>query len=205
MRRSIVVAAAVLGGIVGGTLFGDRVIAAADKIMQVAEQNLDANGYIRVHEQGTANVAVTNFPASQNVAVTNLPAVQMVQLAGREAFTAGESINAQIIPDGDVSGEDTFTVPAGKRLVIEFVAAQFILFGGQTPFVLFIDATHNGTIYRYRLAPKPNAQAGYFDVAEKVTIHADPGSSVRVVGSRFPQTAGIGEFVYSVSGYLEPF
>jgi hypothetical protein len=51
--------------------------------LPVAEQNRDANGLIRVHEQGTANVnvtsgslkvggavSVTNFPATQNVFVT---------------------------------------------------------------------------------------------------------------------------------------
>jgi hypothetical protein len=207
MRRSIVVVSIVLlGGALGGTLFGDRVLEAAAKILAVAEQNLDSNGYIRVHEQGTANVAVTNFPATQNVTVTNLPTTQNVavtNLPAREPFTAGESIVAQAIPDGDFSGDHTFTVPADKRLVIEFVNGQFQLPGGQQPFILFIDALHNGTTYRHRFAADALPLTGYFNVEEQVTIHADPGTTVRVVASRFPQTAGNGSFVYLVSGYLE--
>lgn len=46
------------------------------------EQNLDTNGLIRVHEQGTPTVSVGNFPATQPVTGTvnvgNLPATQPV-------------------------------------------------------------------------------------------------------------------------------
>ena len=203
MRRTVVLLVALVGGMVGGTLFGGPVVRAAAHAQDVIEQNLDASGFIRVHEQGTANVAVTNFPASQNVAITNLPTVQNVALTGREPFAAGESVVAQTIPDGDVSGEHTFIVPAGKRLVIEYVNATMILPGGQNPFNLFIDADRGGVTYRYRLTPKPLAVAGYFSVEEAVTIHADAGTAVRVVASRFPQTAGNGSFVYAVSGHLE--
>ena len=214
MRRSLVLVFALAGGVVGGTLFGGPALSAAAHVQDVLEQNLDATGFIRVHEQGTANVAVTNFPASQNVAVTNfpasqnvavtnLPSVQNVALDGHEPFAAGESIIAQTIADGDVSGEHTFIVPGGKRLVITFVSAQLILPGGQNAFMLFIDTIHNGTTYRHRLLPKATAVNGYFQLDREVTIHADPGSAVRVVASRFPQNAGDGAFVYSVSGYLE--
>jgi hypothetical protein len=214
MRRTIVLVVALLGGVVGGALFGGPVLSAAAHAQDVLEQNLDASGFIRVHEQGTANVAVTNFPpsqnvavtnfpASQNVAVTNLPSVQNVALAGREPFTAGESIVAQTIPDGDFSGEHTFIVPAGKRLTIDFVNAQLWVPAGENPFVLFVDAVDHGTTYRYRLLPTATGATSYYDVESNVTIHADPGSAVRVVASRFPQTAGDGWFVYSVSGYLE--
>jgi hypothetical protein len=204
MRRSIVVVVALVGGVLGGTLFGGPVLSAAAHVQDVLEQNLDASGFIRVHEQGTAHVAVTNFPASQNVTVTNLPSTQNVVLTGHEPFAAGESITAQTIPNGDVSGEHTFIVPAGKRLVIEYVNATMILPGGQNPFVLFIDAERNGTTFRYRLTPKPLAVNGYFSVEQAVTINADAGTAVRVVASRFPQTAGDGSFVYAVSGHLEP-
>jgi hypothetical protein len=216
MRRTILLVVALAGGAVGGTLFGGPALKAAARAQEVLEQNLDASGFMRVHEQGTANVAVANFPAtqnvavtslpaSQNVAITNLPAVQNVALTGRSPFAGGESINAQPIPDGDVSGEHTFVVPVGKRLVIEYVTAQMILPGGQNPFVFFIDADHNGTTFRYRLTAKPVGVPGYFVVEQQVTINADPGSAVRVVASRFPQNTGNGSFVYAVSGPLESF
>jgi hypothetical protein len=45
---------------------------------QVREQNLDGSGFIRVHEQGTANVAGTvnvgNLPSVQDVNVLSMPA-----------------------------------------------------------------------------------------------------------------------------------
>jgi len=48
--------------------------------VRVREQNLDANGFIRVHEQGTANVAGTvnvgNLPAVQDVNVVSQPSAQ---------------------------------------------------------------------------------------------------------------------------------
>ena len=49
---------------------------------QVREQNLDASGFIRVHEQGTANVNLTNasVPVSGTVNVGNLRAVQDVNV-----------------------------------------------------------------------------------------------------------------------------
>jgi len=48
------------------------------QVQPVREQNLDAGGYIRVHEQGTANVNVTNgsLPVSGTVNVGNFPAAQ---------------------------------------------------------------------------------------------------------------------------------
>jgi len=54
---------------------------------QVREQNLDGSGFIRVHEQGTANVAGT-------VNVGNLPAVQDVNVVSMPPPAAGRLIDA---------------------------------------------------------------------------------------------------------------
>ncbi len=85
MRR-IVVLAAVLG-VVSGVLgaFAFSVLsdeASAALFAFVRETNVDANGDIRVHEQGTANVNVTNdtVPVTGTVDVGNLPAVQDVNV-----------------------------------------------------------------------------------------------------------------------------
>jgi hypothetical protein len=71
--------------------------------LPVAEQNRDANGLIRVHEQGTANVnvtsgslkvggavSVTNFPATQNVFVTGgtLDAASLTPVAQVHQYSA---------------------------------------------------------------------------------------------------------------------
>ncbi|HEU4760250.1 MAG TPA: hypothetical protein VFT91_09760 [Dehalococcoidia bacterium] len=76
MRRIVVVAAAL--GLVSGLLGAFAFSALSDEASAalfafVRETNVDANGDIRVHEQGTANVTGT-------VDVGNLPAVQDVNL-----------------------------------------------------------------------------------------------------------------------------
>ncbi len=80
----LAVVLAVAGGLVGafayGELFGEA--GAVPAPIAVREQNLDASGFIRVHEQGTANVNVTNgsLPVSGTVDVGNLPTVQDVNV-----------------------------------------------------------------------------------------------------------------------------
>jgi len=62
MRRSIVVVVALVGGVLGGTLFGGPVLSAAAHVQDVLEQNLDASGSFAC-TTGNRHVAVTNFPA----------------------------------------------------------------------------------------------------------------------------------------------
>ncbi len=52
------------------------------EVQPVEEQNVDGSGYIAVHEQGVADVNVTNasLPVSGTVDVGNLPAVQDVNV-----------------------------------------------------------------------------------------------------------------------------
>ena len=60
----------------------DGSASAAPPTQAVEEQNLDGSGFIRVHEQGVADVNVTNpsLPVSGTVDVGNLPAVQDVNV-----------------------------------------------------------------------------------------------------------------------------
>ena len=66
----------VLGLVLPGQIDGPAVAAPPPPAdTKVREQNLDGSGLIRVHEQGTANVNVTNtsVPVSGTVDVGNLP------------------------------------------------------------------------------------------------------------------------------------
>ena len=83
------VAGIALGFVVSRGLDGSA--SAAPPTQAVEEQNLDASGFIAVHEQGTANVAGT-------VDVGNLPAVQdgehrLNSVAGRKAHRVGDTGN----------------------------------------------------------------------------------------------------------------
>jgi hypothetical protein len=66
MRRAIIPALllVLLSVVLGATVFREQVAHAASAVLKVREQNLDAQGNIKVHEQGTANVNVTNSSLS---------------------------------------------------------------------------------------------------------------------------------------------
>jgi hypothetical protein len=76
--------------------------------LKVLEQNLDANQFIRVHEQGIADVNVTN-----PVSVSNLPATQDVNVTGGQVTAhpavamTGFSQNFNLEPETFL----TFTLP----------------------------------------------------------------------------------------------
>ena len=85
---------------------------------QVREQNLDGSGFIRVHEQGTANVAGTvnvgNLPAVQDVNVVSqltTPAGRLIELGTQTVGGANEPV--QFVSDlVDVSDCDLMTIMA---------------------------------------------------------------------------------------------
>jgi hypothetical protein len=64
MRRAIIPAFLLVlaSFVLGATVFREQVAHAASAVLQVREQNVDGNGNIKVHEQGTANVNVANAP-----------------------------------------------------------------------------------------------------------------------------------------------
>jgi hypothetical protein len=106
---------------------------------QVREQNLDGSGFIRVHEQGTANVNVTNgsLPVSGTVNVGNAPAVQDVNVVSMPAPTGGRLIDlgtmesnggTVVFPLADVRdcGRMTFAATADE-------SGSFVFNGGYPP------------------------------------------------------------------------
>jgi hypothetical protein len=109
MRRLLLIA--VLGAITGGTaaaaLYADTGQSAGMANPQlVREQNLDPDGLIRVHEQGTPSVQVkTSAENPLEVDDVDVPA----------------SVPFQRQLDGDGGG---FTVPLGRTLVLEYISAR---------------------------------------------------------------------------------
>jgi hypothetical protein len=120
MRRQAAFGALLLVGVgvvLGATVFRSDIAQAtglaqavvvsntASQAVPVREQNLD-NGNIKVHEQGTARVRSDEEEVSVSTRLTS------------EGF-ACEGV--------------LYTVPAGKRLVVEYIAGQVIATGG-SPF-----------------------------------------------------------------------
>jgi hypothetical protein len=84
--------------------------------LNVREQNVDGSGAIRVHEQGTANVNVTN--SSLPVAVQNLPGIQDVRVTNSPLGVNG-TVNVGNLPL-DASGAVRVTAPlaAGQAFLM---------------------------------------------------------------------------------------
>lgn len=87
-------------GFIAGTMLNGVVQAVPDPApgppLPVREQNLDASGWIKVHEQGTANVAgtvdIANFPSS--IAISNFPATQDVNVVGGQLDLAPSPVTS---------------------------------------------------------------------------------------------------------------
>ncbi len=80
MRKYAIVAVCLVVSLVlATTVFREPVASAAQGVAATIIGPLDGSGYVAVHEHGTPNVAVTNFPATQRVSVANFPATQAVE------------------------------------------------------------------------------------------------------------------------------
>lgn len=89
--------------------------------LQVREANIDTNGYIAVHEQGTVDVEVTNAVDQDGV----IPLVIDDQ-AGKQPvqWNCGNAVPSASVITGCLSGGSPWVVPEGKRLVIETISVQ---------------------------------------------------------------------------------
>ena len=151
-RRGLYWAAVILVTVLIGAVLVDRASAAPAGPpggLEVTEQNVDGDGYIAVHEQGVADVNVTNgsldvgvvFPEEQNVNVTN-GSLTVNDGAGSisvddngASLTVDGTVNVANLPGaatpfigstGDLSlgasGETEFTIPAGV-VITDLVAS----------------------------------------------------------------------------------
>jgi hypothetical protein len=196
MRRRTLIGVLTLIGVgvfLGTTVFREEIAQAAqsiivtntpDQAVPAREQNLDANGFIRVHEQGSAPVKLDRDGNVVRVATSRSSPVDVdeVDTPRSEPFQAGQS-----------SGSVSYTVPAGREAVLEYVSAGFC--PGQSLLGIRIVTTVGGvdvTHFLPALAPANFGVAG-----GPVHIYADPGTPIVA----FP--IGASNCGVSVSGHLE--
>jgi hypothetical protein len=102
----------------------------------------------------------------------------------------------------NVSTVNLVTVPAGKRLVIEFVTVTAQVPPGQriAAFNLFAGAG----IYSLLVNEQPTTVSGdaIFRAAQQLRLYADPNTQVQMFIAR-SSTAGIGQYQVALSGYFE--
>jgi hypothetical protein len=102
MRRQATTGALLLiavGVVLGSTVFRSDIAQATGLAQSVVVSNTASNP-VPVHEQGTASVSVVD---------------------NHEPFQQALNVN---LDGGDFSGTDLFTVPEGKRLVLQYIAVS---------------------------------------------------------------------------------
>lgn len=124
-----------------------------------------------------------------------------VQKKMKTPFQWGAS-NVQFNPEHS-GGSASFTVPDGKRLVIEYVTGNLFLDSGE--FVLFsVSTTVNGVLVGHQMLLTPMGPAGGFGKSytssHRTVLYADPGTDVVLYGAN--TLAGPAAMHVSVSGYL---
>jgi hypothetical protein len=149
-------------------------------------------------------VLVTNTTSEPvPVTVQNTTAVRDADNPARQPFQTMVNIS---IPDGGTGGDTSFTVPAGKRLVITYAGTQIVLPPGQQALsaVLWVNyPVTSAVLYPFRAdftAPNVSGEAVYIG-GGPMTAYSEPGSTVQVTVNR-SGTAGTASGVVTVSGYL---
>ena len=212
MRKYAFVAAGLLLSLVlGATVFREPIAWAAQSVDATIIGPLDSNGNVKVHEQGTANVNVTNtlLPVHEQgtaaVREQGTVTVRVADAPGEQPFAGGHSEAVVTIADGSFFGSDAFTVPSGKRLVIQSVSGFTALPLGQVPQLIALRTSSGGVAGRHDLNAEKRATYSGLDwwvFSQQVSMYADGGSIVSFVVNRFPDNSGPGEFTWWVTGYL---
>lgn len=99
--------------VLGATVLREPVASAAQLLAVSIKEPVDADGNVKVAQQGTANV---------NVVDTHEPFQRRLDFS---------------LADGDPFGSEAFSIPAGKRFVAQFISVSLALPPNQTPLVSF--------------------------------------------------------------------
>ena len=110
---------------------------------------------------------------------------------GRRAFAFFKNDTYR---DGEESHFARFTVPEGKRLVLQSLSVQAALGSGQTMILASVQGKVNDKFYVHHLAPTftgPTESGGpMFVCSEERTLYADGGTEVALAWLRNDDTGG---------------
>lgn len=146
----------------------------------------------------------TGFDKPTNVVIANSPAkpVPVLEQGARTAFAFFKNDSFGSPEDSHVI---SFTVPAGKRLVIQSVAVNGALAPGVKLVGTAVQAHVNGQLEDYIMAPTftgtTTGGRDFYIASQPATIYADGGTEVDVFATRDTMT-GSGIMNASVQGYL---
>jgi hypothetical protein len=177
---------------------------ASNPVPVQAQGTTNVSGNISI--SNTPSVSIANTPTvnaqefgSWNVNISNTPTVHLdsstpvnVRNVDNPALQPFQRNLDVLIPPGQGTATDQYTVPAGKRLVIEFASNSVTAPTGMKLWVR-VQALSGGVFSNYNMtsALLANTAGTDFSVGSEVTrIYADPGSNVTLVVSVLGGTAG---------------
>ncbi|HEX6730775.1 MAG TPA: hypothetical protein VF074_12210 [Pyrinomonadaceae bacterium] len=146
-----------------------------------------------------ASYGQTAKPAA-DVNVVNTPSVRDADNPARQPFT-----ETLVTPN-----KPSFTVPAGKRLVIEFVSGDGFITSGQkflntslqctvTTSVGVADVLHAFTPTLMGTQNTGNGPFDIFSISQQTRLYVEPGGKVSIFMNNTAGVAGLG---FTVTGYL---
>jgi hypothetical protein len=152
---------------------------------------------VRVVNKPTEPVPVTLQGSAQIDTSSPIP-IRDVDAAVKQPFQL--TIHRTIPDGGNTANGPALTVPAGKRLVIEYISAHVGLQAGQQP-AMEILTTVNGEpgAYFFDLTTHNDTT---FVLSQPARFYCDAGESVVLVFGRTGAT-GQGPGIFTISGYLE--
>jgi hypothetical protein len=151
---------------------------------KVVEQNVDANGNIRVHDSGTVAVKGTLDP---------------VQVSAFGVFQTGSRFSDSPLV--------LYTVPNGKVLVVDTVTASSNMAAVDHMLDATFDLSLNGEFFSIFLQPAAEGvfiptSAAIFRGTQKVTGYAGPNSQVKVSASRDGASLSSTAVFFALAGHL---
>jgi hypothetical protein len=181
---------------------------------------------VSAEQSGAWNVGITGTPSVQvsNTPTVNLAADTLVKIQNQTA-NDGNAVPIMVrdsdspgrhpfqvrvdfpINDGTNEGESGgIRVPAGKRLVVEYVSANITLPSGQKVLEVWVITTQNGSAIQHFFSTAfqgtSNILTGYFTISQQTRLYSDPSAiSAGIVVFR-NALSGSGFVSFRISGYL---
>ena len=136
---------------------------------------------------GASTVQIGN-PATSPALVRDVSFAQPFRVQVSSIFTNGSA---------DTTPNNSATVPAGKRLIVEFVTVQIILLSGQVALLAKLDTPSFDQVLT--LTP---VSATLFVATHKVFVIYDANTVVQATAFRNVDVGG-GSLIMTISGYLQ--
>ena len=156
--------------------FGTAALVAGVGLFASSRPAHTAGGPIPVNVANTVQTTATDGPAKQPVRF----AASLIGVVG------------------EVATDAPYTVPAGKRLVIEYVSAKSNTNGDKNTYTVEVDAgSASYSSAFFNLGP---SAAPFTAVSQPVRLYADAGTAVNV--TLFPSRNNASDVTVSITGYL---